>query len=117
MNHGILKGGQKKVPIFSAGFFQRTSNVNISETVCPIYFKLSHLLTLVISGQTSFSCYHVPGRPDEGASITAENMTITFHSIFLAVCGGSAATETTVYTLLAIDFIINLGFTSLVFYR
>ena len=44
-------------------------------------------------------------------------MTITFHSIFLAVCVGSAATDATVYTLLVIDFVINFGFTAWVFYR
>ena len=45
------------------------------------------------------------------------NLTITYHSIFLAVCVGSSATDTTVYTLLVIDFVINFGFTYLVFYR
>ena len=57
------------------------------------------------------------GRHDEGASITAENMTVTFHSLFLAVCVGSAATDTTVWILLGIDFSINIFWCILVFYR
>ena len=57
------------------------------------------------------------GRDDEGAAITAVNLTITYHSIFLAVCVGSSATDTTVYTLLVIDFVLNFGSTCHVFYR
>ena len=57
------------------------------------------------------------GRLDEGVSIVADNLSVTFHSLFLAVCVGGAATDVTVYLLIAIDFASNMFWSGLVFYR
>ena len=37
----IKKGGQKKPYVFFGRYFRPTSDVNILETVCPIYLKIN----------------------------------------------------------------------------
>ena len=61
-------------------------------------------------------CVHAAGGRNEGVIIIAENMTLTFHALFLAVCVGSSATNATIYILLAIDFSINMFWCVKVFY-
>ena len=39
--------------------------------------------------------------------LIAQNLAVTFHMIFVSVCVGGIATDATLYTLIASDFIIN----------
>ena len=44
---------------------------------------------------------------DVSVELIAQNLAATFHMIFVSVCVGGVATDATLYTLLATDFIIN----------
>ena len=48
-----------------------------------------------------------PDVSDVSVELIAQNLAATFHMIFVSVCVGGVATDATLYTLLATDFIIN----------
>ena len=45
--------------------------------------------------------------PDLSVELVAHNLAISYHMIFISVCVGGLATDATLYTLIASDFIIN----------
>ena len=59
--------------------------------------KLKCLLKITLSPDVS----------DVSVELIAQNLAATFHMIFVSVCVGGVATDATLYTLLATDFIIN----------
>ena len=48
-----------------------------------------------------------PDVSDVSVELIAQNLAATFHMIFVSVCVGGIATDATLYTLIATDFIIN----------
>ena len=48
--------------------------------------------------------------PDVSVELVAHNLAISYHMIFISVCVGGLATDVTLYTLIATDFIINAYF-------
>ena len=48
--------------------------------------------------------------PDVSVELVAHNLAISYHMIFISVCVGGLATDATLYTLIATDFIINAYF-------
>ena len=44
---------------------------------------------------------------DVSKELIAQHLAVTFHMIFVSVCVGGIATDATLYTLIASDFIIN----------
>ena len=48
--------------------------------------------------------------PDLSVELVAHNLAISYHMIFISVCVGGLATDITLYTLIATDFIINAYF-------
>ena len=47
---------------------------------------------------------------DVSVELVAHNLAISYHMIFISVCVGGLATDVTLYTLIATDFIINAYF-------
>ena len=56
-------------------------------------------------------CIHTRSRQDHSHDIVSTNLAITYHSLFLSVCIANTATDMTIWVLLVIDFLINIGFT------
>ena len=48
--------------------------------------------------------------PDVSVELVAHNLAVSYHMIFISVCVGGLATDITLYTLIATDFIINAYF-------
>ena len=71
--------------------------------ILPVIREVSSWLLIKVCSKSS-------GRVDSSVELVANNLVLTYHSLFLAVCVGSTATDLTIYLLLSVDFAVNIYF-------